>query len=82
MRIKHHMSVNIQGLLDNYKGKKINIFNDDNGKQLSDAEARAEIAKLQGLGHKLICCSGSECEGFDPFEKGCPGHPIYENKVE
>lgn len=42
---------------------------------MSDKEAREEIAKRQALGHKLLPCS-SECEGFDPFGKGCPGHPV------
>jgi hypothetical protein len=56
------------------KGKKINFLDDDNGKTLSDKEARAEIAKLQALGHKLI--PSGDCEGFDPFGGGCPGHPI------
>lgn len=74
----HHMSVNLAGLLRNYKGKKINIMQDDNGRELSDAEARLHIYNLQMQGHKLMCCS-SNCEGFDPFEKGCPGHPVNES---
>ena len=77
MKNIHHMSVNLEGMLRLYKRKKINIMEDDNGRVLSDAEARAEIAKLQALGHKLICCS-NKCEGFDPFGGGCPGHPIEE----
>lgn len=72
---KRHMSINIDGLLRNYKGKKINIFTDDNGKELTDKEAREEIARLQALGHKLIPMS-NDCEGFDPFGGGCPGHEI------
>ena len=77
MTTKHHMSINLEGILRNYKRKKINFFEDDDGRRLSDAEARKEIADRQALGHKLMCCS-NECEGFDPFEKGCPGHPIKE----
>lgn len=76
--IMTHMSVNLEGLLRNYKRRKINIMEDDNGKKLSDAEARAEIARLQALGHKLMSCS-SDCEGFDPFGGGCPGHQITDN---
>jgi hypothetical protein len=72
--VKFHMSVNIEGLLRNYKRRKINIMEDDNGNKLTDAEARAEIARLQSLGHKLM--PTAECEGFDPFGGGCPGHPI------
>lgn len=78
MRTKRHMSTNIEGLLRNMKGKKINFLDDDNGKTLSDKEARAEIAKLQALGHKLI--PSGDCEGFDPFGGGCPGHPIEDDE--
>lgn len=72
--VKHHMAVNLEGLLRNFKGRKINILSDDNGRQLTDKEAREHIAGLQLLGHKLMCCS-SDCDGFDPFDGGCPGHP-------
>jgi len=68
------MSTNIEGLLRNMKGKKITILTDDNGKKMSDKQARAAIAELQSQGHKLIPCG--ECEGFDPFGGGCPGHTI------
>ena len=72
-----HMSVNLQGMLNNYKGRKINIMEDDNGNTLTDKEARAEIARLQALGHTLMSCSNN-CEGFDPFGGGCPGHKTEE----
>lgn len=78
MRTKRHMSVNLEGLLRNHKRRKINIMEDDNGRTLSDSEARAEIARLQALGHKLMACG--ECEGFDPFGGGCPGHPIEDDE--
>jgi len=68
------MSTNIEGMLRNMKGKKINFLDDENGRTLSDKEARIEIAKLQALGHKLI--PSGDCEGFDPFGGGCPGHEI------
>ena len=74
---KRHLCTNIEGLLRNMKGKKINFFNDDNGKELSDKEARKAIAELQANGHKLI--SIGDCEGFDPFGGGCPGHKIENN---
>ena len=77
MQTRHHLSINIQGLLRNFKNKKINFFNDDNGNRLTDKQAREEIKKRLDQGHKLICTS-NECEGFDPFEKGCPGHSIEE----
>lgn len=59
------------------KGKKINFLDDDNGRQMSDKEARAAIAELQAKGHKLI--PSGDCEGFDPFGGGCPGHPVIED---
>lgn len=70
------MSCNIEGLLRNYTRKKINFLEDNNGKVLSDKEARQEIAKLQALGHKLI----GNCKGFDPFGGGCPGHSVIEGE--
>ncbi len=76
MRQTRHLSTNIAGLLRNYKGRKINIFTDDNGNTMSDTEVRKELAELQAKGHKLI--GPEDCEGFDPFGGGCPGHPIKE----
>lgn len=72
MKTTYHISTNIEGLLRNMKGKKINFIDDENGNQMSDAQARKEIAELQSLGHKLI--PSTECEGFDHFGGGCPGH--------
>ena len=46
MRKTMHMSVNLEGILRNSKGRKIRFIEDDNGKILSDKEARAEIARL------------------------------------
>lgn len=69
-----HLSTNIEGLLRNMKGRKINFFNDDDGNRMSDSQVRIEIAELQAKGHKLI--PSGDCEGFDPFGGGCPGHPV------
>lgn len=77
MNTIRHMSINIEGILRNYKGKKINIFQDDDGNRVSDSEARAYIAECQSKGWKLIPMS-NKCEGFDPFGGGCPGHAVEE----
>lgn len=77
MRTKHHMSTNIEGLLRNFKKKKINFIEDGNGNFLSDKEVRIELAELQLKGYKLIPID--DCEGFDPLGGGCPGHP-YEDE--
>jgi hypothetical protein len=80
MQIKRHMSLNLQGLLNNYRKRKINFIDGDDGKRLSDTEARKSIAVLLAKGHKLISCS-NECVGFDPFGGGCPGHPIEDTET-
>lgn len=45
--------------------------------KLSDQKARIELHNLQIKGHKYMPCAN--CEGFDPFERGCPGHPVTES---
>lgn len=77
MMTYRHTAINLKGFLHAYKRKKINIMEDDNGKIVSDKVAREHIQSLIDQGHKLMCCS-NECEGFDPFEKGCPGHACKE----
>lgn len=79
--VKHHMSVNIEGMLRHYKKKSMaGLLVEDDGIELTDQQARIHLHNLQVQGHKLMCMS-SECEGFDPFDKGCPGHPIEEKEV-
>lgn len=74
---KRHMSLNIQGFLNNHKRKKITIFDDDNGKSISDQEARIYLQECLNKGWKLIPIGGEDiCEGFDFFGGGCPGHEI------
>tara|TARA_R110000772_G_scaffold39253_1_gene92329 strand:- start:124 stop:360 length:237 start_codon:yes stop_codon:yes gene_type:complete len=68
-----HVCINIAGLLRNMKGKKITFFDDENGNPMSDKEVRKNLAEEQAKGHKLI--GSDNCEGFDPFGGGCPGHP-------
>lgn len=70
-----HMSVNLNALLKRYKNIKIDIITHDNGRIMSDKEARVEIQERIDQGHKLMCCSDN-CEDFDPFGNGCPGHPM------
>lgn len=82
MRTIHHMSINIEGMLRQYKRKSMaGIMEEDDGTPLTDQQARIHLHNLQVDGHKLMCIS-SECEGFDPFEKGCPGHPLPDSDDE
>lgn len=78
MPTRHHLQASIEGILRNSGRKKINFITDDDGRQMSDKQARAELNRLKALGHIYISCS-SECVGFDPMT-GCPGHEMKENE--
>ena len=80
MRTNWHVSTNIEGLLRNMKGRKINFLNGDDDNPMTDKEARKAITELQAKGHKLIPSAG--CEGFDPFGGGCPGHPVEDDSCD
>lgn len=72
------MSINIEGMLGRYKKKSMSgLLQEDDGTPLTDQEARVHLHNLQVDGHKIMCCS-SDCEGFDPFGGGCPGHEVKE----
>lgn len=84
---QRHMSVNIEGMLRNFgvPGKKnyssmAGIFQDENGKEMSDANARIFLHNAKLKGWKKIPCGN--CEGFDYFGGGCPGHPITKKEYE
>jgi len=74
----HHMSINLKGMLNFYKRKKITILEGDNGKPLSDFEARVYLRECLDKGWKVIPMNG-DCKGFD-HQKGCPGHPVAESE--
>lgn len=73
--VTRHMSLNIAGFLRNTGRKKIRIFEDDNGKILSDTEARKYLSECLNKGWKIIPLGGEDiCDGFDFLGGGCPGH--------
>jgi len=78
-----HMCMSIEGCLRNHKGRKIKIFEDENGNILSDKKAREYLAECQEKGWKVIPII-EPCEGFDYFGGGCPGHliSITESKID
>jgi hypothetical protein len=77
MKVTKHLCTNIAGFLRNTKGRKIDgLFDDENGQSLTGKEIRKNLKEAQTKGHKLI--GPSDCEGFDPFGGGCPGHEIIE----
>lgn len=65
-------------MLRQCKRRKITFMEHDDGRPMTDREARAYIAECQAKGWKLL--PTGDCEGFDPFGKGCPGHPIPEDE--
>lgn len=76
-RILHHTGTSVDGMLMHFKNKKITIMEDGDGNRISDKEARAFLAECKAKGWKKF--PNGECEGFDHFDKGCPGHEIKED---
>ena len=68
-----HMKQSILGCLRNNRIGTIDFLEDENGNPLSDEEARIELTKLLNKGHTVMPV-GDDCEGFDVFGGGCPGH--------
>lgn len=75
-----HMKQSIAGCLRNNRVGTIDFLEDENGKPLSDAEARIELNKLLEAGHTVMPV-GDDCEGFDVFGGGCPGHEPLEGSA-
>ncbi len=71
------MACNIQGLIDHYKGKSLAGVIQDDGRPLSHQEARIYLHNRQVKGWKVIPVN-TDCEGFDYFGGGCPGHEVKE----
>lgn len=69
----YHVAQSIAGCLRNNPVGTIDFIEDGKGNILSDANARIELNKLLEQGQKLLPTS-DDCEGFDAFGKGCPGH--------
>jgi len=81
MRQKRHMSLNIEGFLRHNKRKNLDgFFTDENGVPMSHGKATIMLHNAQIDGWKLIPCG--DCEGFDHFGGGCPGHPVEETDPE
>ena len=81
MKTSHHMCLDISGALrvplKEFRSQWKGCVRDNDGKSLTPDEFRKYLQLQQSKGHKLESMS-SECVGFDPFEKGCPGHIVYE----
>jgi hypothetical protein len=67
------MRLDIKGCLMNWKTKELKgMFRHDDGRAMSGEEAKDELLNELSRGHNYL--PFGECVGFDPIEKGCPGH--------
>lgn len=74
---KRHLCVNIRGMLNHYRRKSMAGLITDNGRELSDEEARNYLYDHIEKGHKVLpVCDEDDCPDFDYFGGGCPGHNI------
>lgn len=76
---KVHMSIDIRGLANHYRGRSmLGLMTDDDGRMMSDKEVRAELQRHLSLGHTVLpMCDEKDCPDFDYFGKGCPGHDVH-----
>jgi hypothetical protein len=76
--------MNIDGFIRNNRyPRDYNVFQDDDGRELSRAEARTFLALEKAKGRVVIPCSSecrnpcqhadNGCTGFDYAGGGCPG---------
>lgn len=74
MNKTRHLSINIQGLLKEYEGRDMGfVFEDNHGEATSDEDARIFLKECLDKGWKVLPMN-DECDGFDHFGNGCPGH--------
>jgi hypothetical protein len=78
MTRRFHVSVNIQGLLEMHRRRKITMLLHDDGRTMTDAEARQYLYDALSEGKRVLPCS-DECDAFD-YQNGCPGHIINETE--
>lgn len=74
MTQKFHTCINITGFLRASKRKSLKgLFTNDEGKELSDREARNYLNECLAKGWKYI--PTGDCDNFD-HQTGCQGHLV------
>ena len=79
--------MNVDGFLHNHKYPRgYDIFQHDDGREMSPAEALTFLQLEKAKGHVVIPCSGDcgnpcahagdGCKGFDYSGSGCPGYSV------
>jgi len=84
---RRSMCMNVEGFLRNNRfPRDYDIFQEDDGREMSPAEALTYLQLEKAKGHKVIpvsaeCrnpCTHADkgCEGFDYGGSGCPGYTV------
>ena len=79
MATHFHLSMDIEGFLENYKDKPLSWFDGiakkDDGSRATGAEYLAYLQSHLEQGHRVVPMNN--CPDFD-YQTGCPGHEIQE----
>lgn len=68
-----HVRLDIRGALLNWSDRMFHgMFKTDDGHTMTEREAKLQLMEELTKGHNYI--PYGDCPGFDPVEKGCPGH--------
>lgn len=76
VRTRHHMCVDIQGVLRRKDSELRNLFMEEDGTK-RPAKMVRDWLKLQLAYGKRVLPIGEKCEGWSDIT-GCPGHKIEE----
>lgn len=75
MKTKYHLRLDIRGALLNWDMRMFRgMFKADDGRTMEPQEAKLLPMDELQKGNNYI--PYGDCEGFDPKENGCPGHPV------
>lgn len=68
-----HIRGDIRGMLLNWNDRDFRgMFRHDDGRLMEPREAKLVLMEELAAGRNYI--PYGDCPGFDPVEKGCPGH--------
>jgi hypothetical protein len=71
---RYCMGLSVRGALTNWEDRRMRgMFKTDEGREMTPAEAKAELLDLLSKGHEQL--PFGKCDNFDPKE-GCLGHRI------
>lgn len=68
----HHMSINVEGVLTQFKRKKIRFCSENDGTPMAPEKAKQIFLMAQYEGKRVLPMN-ADCTRFC-YQKGCPGH--------